>query len=85
MRDLGTYHRIGVINGHERENNVTRLEPGDIMTRTKAYLDDVPVSSKLDRCIDSLRAPDGIYGISSLKELGEIHLDILMISLLIDL
>ena len=64
MGPLGLYYRFNVSSGLESS---AALEPGDIVTHTAVYLADIVVSRRVDICVDSLKAREGISSLGQLS------------------
>jgi len=69
MGNLGIYYRFRVSEGLGITPQAVKSDPGSILSHTTVYLDDASVSRKLDICVDSLKAPDGVASLDQLSEL----------------
>jgi hypothetical protein len=69
MGHLGIYHRFRVSEGPGTPTQMVKPDPGIILSHASVYLSDVSVSRKLDICVDSLKAQDGVVSLEQLSEL----------------
>jgi hypothetical protein len=67
MGHMGIYYRFRVSEGLGIASQTAKADPGDFLSHTSVYLGDVSVSRKLDICIDSLKAPDGVISLEQLS------------------
>ena len=75
MGHLGIYYRFRISEGLGVTIQAVKSDPGGILSHTSVYLNDASVSRKLDICVDSLKAPDGVASLDQLSELVPITVD----------
>lgn len=63
------YYRFSVTSGLEKESKIS-LDPSVIITHTEVYLNDKPISDKMDMCINSLTIREGVSTLYQLKHPG---------------
>lgn len=69
MGHIGLYSRFSVGGGLETTSLRRNIGLGDIVAHTKVYLDNGPVSRRIDLCIDMIRMREGTLSFDQLSEI----------------